>query len=51
MEMYPELLRATIKKARKCYILEPTLEGKAVWMELIVKFKKELHELKTNKVQ
>lgn len=41
-----ELIEAAIKACRKAYILEPTLEGKKVWLESLTYFKKELYQLK-----
>jgi hypothetical protein len=51
MEMYVSLLEVAIKNARKCYILEPTREGKLIWLETLTKFKKELYQLKTADTQ
>lgn len=44
---YVELIEAAIKACRKAYILEPTTEGKKVWLESLTHFKKELYLLKT----
>lgn len=43
MTEYRQLLQATLKTARKCYICEPTLEGKKEWLRLIKSCLEELN--------
>lgn len=43
MSEYRSLLQAALKTARKCYVLEPTLDGKKEWMRLIKNCLEELN--------
>lgn len=45
MTEYRSLLQSALKTARKCYICEPTLEGKREWMRLIKECLKELNDI------
>lgn len=51
MTEYRSLLQAALKTARQCYVLEPTLEGKKEWMNLIKECLKELNDVSRRKVQ
>lgn len=46
MTEYIALLQATLKTARKCYICEPSREGKREWLRLIKECLRELGETK-----
>lgn len=46
MTMYVELLNSLLKKARKCYVLEPTIKGKQQWFKTITWCHEELAQCK-----